>query len=395
LVAFRLNVESDSIEIFIEIDVLLSCECCLLTFLARGELSLYNQTIMLLISEQFSPSVTVMRDARRLIQLAMIITLAFLCSTIPASTQERTAAPIDEEIVRVDTNLIPVDVTVTNAEGQLVRNLRPEDFRVFENNIERPISFFNIEHRGGVERPVSAVFVLDVSGSMRIEEIARLRSAVRLFAERLARNSSVFAVMSFGMEVRLLQSFTSDLGRLERAFDRLEREPNGLSSHAYDAVDDAIRLIVRRAPRTRERRLMKRVVIVVTDGFPVGDRVSPRTVIERANAAETSVFTVTLPSFSRLSNLSAALEPPRPLPTPLDVSGLAERTGGSIVYATDRDFENVFRRIAEEVTATYSLAFYPLETTRADNQFHTIRVEVRPGLFVRQNRAGYRAASSN
>ena len=339
-----------------------------------------------------------MRDARRFIQLAMILALAFSCSpTIitTATAQERTTAPSDEEIVRVDTNLIPVDVTVTNAEGQLVRNLRPEDFRVFENNIERPISFFNIEYRGGVSRPVSAVFVLDVSGSMRIEEIARLRSAVRLFAERLARNSSVFAVMSFGMEVRLLQSFTSDLGRLERAFDRLEREPNGLSSHAYDAVDDAIRLIVRRAPRTRERRLMKRVVIVVTDGFPVGDRVSPRTVIERANAAETSVFTVTLPSFSRLSNLSAALEPPRPLPTPLDVSGLAERTGGSVVYATDRNFENVFRRIAEEVTATYSLAFYPLETTRADNQYHTIRVEVPPGLFVRQNRTGYRAVASN
>jgi hypothetical protein len=37
------------------------------------------------------------------------------------------------------------------------------------------------------------------------------------------------------------------------------------------AVDDAVRLLVRNAPRTRERRLMKRAVLVVTDGFPVGD----------------------------------------------------------------------------------------------------------------------------
>jgi hypothetical protein len=41
-------------------------------------------------------------------------------------------------------------------------------------------------------------------------------------------------------------------------------------------------------------------VLVVTDGFPVGDTVAPQTVIERANAADVSVFVVTLPSYSRV-----------------------------------------------------------------------------------------------
>ena len=45
---------------------------------------------------------------------------------------------------------------------------------------------------------------------------------------------------------------------------------------------------------------MKRAVFVVTDGFPVGDTVAPQTVIERANAADVSVFVVTLPSYSRM-----------------------------------------------------------------------------------------------
>ena len=44
---------------------------------------------------------------------------------------------------------------------------------------------------------------------------------------------------------------------------------------------------------------MKRAVLVVTDGFPVGDTVSAATVIERANDADTSVYVVTLPSYSR------------------------------------------------------------------------------------------------
>src|ERR1051325_6082860 len=90
--------------------------------------------------------------------------------------------------------------------------------------------------------------------------------------------------MSLGMNVKLVQKFTSETDKLDRAFERIAREPNGLSTHTYDAVDDAIRLLVRQAPRTRERRLMKRAVLVVTDGFPVGDTVSASTVIERPNA---------------------------------------------------------------------------------------------------------------
>ena len=126
-------------------------------------------------------------------------------------------------------------------------------------------------------------------------------------------------------------------------------------------------------------------VVVITDGFPVGDTVAPATVIERANAAEVSVYTVTLPSFGRLL---ASLER-TPLPTPLDVSGLCEKTGGTNIYATDKDFAPLFRALAEDVTSTYALAFYPPEEKRRDRRFHTIRVEAPRGLFVRQSRPGY------
>ena len=76
---------------------------------------------------------------------------------------------------------------------------------------------------------------------------------------------------------------------------------------------------------------MKRAVLVVTDGFPVGDTVKPETVIERANAADVSVFVVTLPSYSRV--MASATQ--TPLPTPLDVSGLAELTGGRMFTLTN------------------------------------------------------------
>lgn len=295
-----------------------------------------------------------------------------------------------EDVLRFDTDLVSVDVTAIDAQGRPVRNLRQEDFKVYSDGREQEISFFQIEKRQGEARPLAIVFALDVSGSMTSDEIIRLRDALQSFSNQLATHPVVYAVITFGMRVKTVQKFTSDPGKLDEALERIARDsPNGLSTHTYDAVDDAIRMLVRSAPRTREKRLMKRTVLVVTDGFPVGDTVSPKTVIERANAADVSVFVVTLPSYSRVMASSAQT----PLPTPLDVSGLAESTGGRNVYAHEKDYAPLFRALAEEVGSAYVLAFYPPEEKRRDGQVHTIRVEGPRGLTLRQSRSEYRAAS--
>jgi VWFA-related protein len=310
---------------------------------------------------------------------------------VPAQKEEDAPPPPpseQEDVLRIDTDLVMIDVLVTDAQGRPVRNLRREDFKIYEDGEERPLAFFNVERRGGVERPVAVVFAVDVSGSMSPAEMLRLRSAMEVFADKLAERPASFALMSFGMRSKVHQSFTSDARKLSRALERLSRDINGLSTHTYDAVDDAIRLLVKQAPRTRERQLMKRAVVVITDGFPVGDTVSVQTVIERANAAEVSVYTVTLPSYSLL----LASKERGPLPTPLDVSGLVEKTGGSNIYATDTNYDSLFKALAEEVTSTYVLAFYPPEEKRRDGRFHSIRVEGPRGLYLRQNRSGYKGS---
>ena len=336
------------------------------------------------------------------LSVAILVGATLLPSVVPSWSQEsdpraqrpRQVFPRDEqqvdEVLRVDTDLVSLDVVANNAEGRPVRNLKQEDFQVYLDNAEQPLAFFQVEQRNGEPRPLAVVFALDISGSMTAEEMERLRGALNAFSAQLSGHSALYAVMAFGMNVKVLQKFTSETNKLDRAFERLAREPNGLSTHTYDAVDDAIRLLVRHAPRTRERRLLKRAVLVVTDGFPVGDTVSARTVIERANAADASVYVVTLPSYSRLMAASSQT----PLPTPLDVSGLAELTGGRSVYANENNYEPLFRALAEEVTSAYVLAFYPPEQKRRDGQFHNIRVEGPGGLILRQSRPGFQAGKS-
>ncbi len=295
-----------------------------------------------------------------------------------------------QEILKIDTDLVPLDVTVTDAKGRLVRNLKKEDFKLYEDGIERPIASFNVEKIEGAPRPVAIVFALDLSGSMSPEEIERVADAMREFSRRLSDHPAVFALLTFGMRVKTIQSFTSDHEKLERAYERLTHEPNGMSTHTYDAVDDAVRMLVRHAPLMRQHRLMKRAVVVITDGFPVGDTVSPDTVIERANAADTSVYVVTMPSY--IHTLASARM--MPLPTPLDVSGLVEKTGGRSIYANEKDLGPLFRAIAEEVAAAYVLGFYPPEEKRNDGKFHTIRIEGPGGMTLRQSRPGYQAGGS-
>ncbi len=315
----------------------------------------------------------------RLLMFAIVLSIL---TAITATAQK----PVD--VIRVDTQLTAFEAAVTDKTGKPVRNLSAADFRIYVDDVERKIDFFEPIRKQNEGRPLSVVFVLDVSGSMTPEELEKLKSAMQGFTSRLADYNSYFSIVAFAMEVKSLQSFTNRPEKLEKAVNRIVRDQNGLSTHAYDAVDEAVRLLVRRSPKILKGHFAKRAVVLITDGFPVGDIVSPETVIERANASETSIYSVILPSYSRLPGGR------KPLPTPLEASGLIEKTGGKSFYADEKSFEPLFTALAEEITASYALAFYPSEESLGDGMFHKVRIESKSGFSVKQNRPGYKISLS-
>lgn len=288
-----------------------------------------------------------------------------------------------DDVIRVDTELIAFEVSVSDKDGKPVRGLTAKDFRMFENGVERQIDFFEPVRRQNENRPLSIVFALDVSGSMTTEELTQLRNAMQQFVKRLADYNSYFAVMTFGMKVKTLQSFTNKPEKLEKTFEKIMRDQDGLSTHAYDAVDEAVRMLDKKSPRSLKNQMPKRAVILITDGFPVGDIVSPKTVIERANEAETTVYSILLPSFSRLQGTK------KPLLTLLEASGLVEKTGGKTFYVNENNFEPLFKSLEEEITSSYVLAFYPKPEISRDGKFNEVRIETPNNLKIRQNRNGY------
>ncbi|MFL6466840.1 MAG: hypothetical protein ACJ72Z_02655, partial [Pyrinomonadaceae bacterium] len=170
---------------------------------------------------------------------------------------------------------------------------------------------------------------------------------------------------------------------VRKSLASLDREQVGRSTHAFDAVDEAIRMIYRNGPKNVRGRSPKNAVVVITDGFPVGDVVSPSTVIERANKTGTSVYSIILPSFSPTGGDT------RPLMTLFDASGIVERTGGNSLYATDNNFEPIFKALGSEITGSYAVAFYPDEQSANITGKRNVRIESTKGYRIKQNRTTY------
>lgn len=309
----------------------------------------------------------------------MAFALAFP-STIAAQKQN-TPEQRPGLTIRMDTDLVVIDVTATDKNGNYVRDLKENELEVYEDGKLRKIDFFAVTDQAALSRPLAVVFALDISGSLKPEETVTLREAAMKFTE-LMQGDSVFAALAFNYDVKILQNFTSDPRKLERAFTKAVRFEG--STRIYDAIDRAITMLDRQAPRARKNRPVRRVVIVISDGFDSASVIDRNELARRANAAGVTVYSITLPSYM----LSPTQSGERVI-TLLDATRVVTATGGRDFAADSQDFTPIFKSLAEEIRASYALAYYP---DLRDGKFHDVRVKTsRPGVQLRVSRTGYTA----
>jgi Ca-activated chloride channel family protein len=123
--------------------------------------------------------------------------------------------------LRVDTALVLVPTHVTAAAGAPVSNLSKENFRIFEDGVERPISYFTSE-----ETPVSVGFLFDASASMRNKMRQSSEAAAAFF--RTANTEDEFFLIEFNDRARLSMPFTTNA---KEVYQRVSRaHPLGRTS---------------------------------------------------------------------------------------------------------------------------------------------------------------------
>src|SRR5215212_315132 len=171
----------------------------------------------------------------------------------PAAQPQETPAGPEEvdagDIIRVNTTLVTVPVSVMDRDGRYVPNLQKEDFRIWEDGVEQDVAFF-----ASVDKPFSVVLMLDTSPSTQFR-LENIQDAAISFVNQLRADDRVM-VVSFNDDIKILSEFTTDRSKLQRAIQRARTDDG---TRLYDAVDMVLN---QQLARVQGRK----AIVLFTDG---------------------------------------------------------------------------------------------------------------------------------
>lgn len=342
----------------------------------------------------------------------------------PPTNAPADSIEVDEnEVVRVNTSLVTIPVSVMDRAGKYVPSIRQGEFRIWEEGVEQEIAYF-----ATVEKPFTVALVIDTSGSTKYR-LTEIQDAAISFINQL-RPADRVLVVSFDDEVRVLSETTSDRARLR---DAIRRVRPGEGTKLYDAVDF---IINERFNRIEGRK----AILLFTDGVDTTSRrASYQSNARDAEELDALIYPVQYDTFdSNAATRSGGVygggggggsqRRTSGIDILVDIlSGGSNRRGGiygggrtgggttsgggrnctgctreeyergdaylrdmarlsgARVYRADttRDIEGAFSLVAEELRRQYSLGYYPKQQGQP-GQRRRIKVRVtRPDLAVR------------
>src|SRR5437867_5831391 len=295
--------------------------------------------------------------------------IAALVSLAPGQTPAQ-----DPSVIRVNSNLVMVPVSVTDGFGTPVKNLTADDFNLEEDGHQQSVS--RMDEPGGT--PLELALLFDVSGSI-YGRFNFERQAASRFLREVLRPRDAVTVFAIGLKPRQVQERTT---KIQSALDSLAAlDPTKEATAFFDSVASAAHAL-----RDTAAPGSRRVAIVVSDGEDnYSDQYQLEEALQELQHCD-SIFYAINPSGPsiRLNKMSMRGQ--------AYLERLASETGG-VAFLPDRpeDLDKIFTRIAAELQAQYLLGYYSLNQ-RMDGKFRRIAVNIprRPDLRVRA-RQGYYA----
>ena len=132
--------------------------------------------------------------------------IALLCIVLAIALIPQALAQQGEQAIKLEADLVTIDATVTDKDGNFIRKLKAEDFSVYEDGQLQKLEFFEANEEAALTRSLAVVFALDTSGSIKPEEIAKQREATEGFV-KLVRPESLFAVIAFNIFADVVLTF--------------------------------------------------------------------------------------------------------------------------------------------------------------------------------------------
>jgi VWFA-related protein len=277
--------------------------------------------------------------------------------------------------LRVNSTLVVIPVTVTDASNRFVLGLEKQNFSLLEDGVRQNISQFAAE-----DAPLSIGLLVDTSGSMGTK-LETSRRAVAQVLKTMGGQDEAFLI-EFSDRPQLVVPFTRDFAQIEEKLGSAE-------SQGLTALLDSVEMALREMKRAGNPR---KALLIISDGGDNNSRYSAKEIENLVREADVQVYAMgVFEPFSNLGLSGAELSGPRLL------AEVSEQTGGRTFPA--RSFAalpTIARRIAIELRNQYVLAYRPSKQER-DGKYRKVEVKLSPppGLSALKARwrLGYYAPS--
>ncbi|HXM96796.1 MAG TPA: VWA domain-containing protein [Candidatus Dormibacteraeota bacterium] len=295
-----------------------------------------------------------------------LLSIFFLFPAVLAHAQE--TSPSQSAPIKVSVDRVNVGVVVTDGAGKFVAGLNRDDFQLFDNGVEQPLTGF-----ATIEEPAQVLLLIEAGPAVYLLEGGHLRAAYALLTG-LAPSDRV-AVVKYADASHPLVDFTSDKQVAAASFDELRFNLGFGSLNLSSSLSQVLDWLAS-VPG-------KKTVVLLSTGVDTSSANSLATLLQRLETSDVRLLAVSLTGELRYPppnrKKKSALDQTSPTAqqfaeADLLLKRLAESTGGRAFFPTNtKEFTAMYSEIAQLVRHEYSLAFAP---PARDGAVHSIEVRV-------------------
>lgn len=242
--------------------------------------------------------------------------------------------------IRVSVNLVDLDATVKNKSGQIMNDLKAEDFEVREDGVAKKIELFSRD-----ELPLNLALVLDLSDSIE-PFLDPLRDAAATTLAALKPDDEV-ALFTFSTEAQLVVPLTKDKKQIA---DQIGSFKAGGATNINDGIFVASEYLLKNAPKGR------RVIILISDdvGTDAGGQ-GTRDIVTETIAADAAVYNLKIPGYNPPGTIAYAST----IPGLVNIQKVTEQSGGEIFDVKEvGNLDAVFQALLHRIKTRYTLGYY-------------------------------------
>lgn len=273
-----------------------------------------------------------------------------------------------DEVIRVETDLVNIPVSVFYRDGRYVADLTQKEFRIFEDGIEQDVAVFS-----PVSESVTIMILVDVSSSLTNSQSTEMVEAINILVQKLRHDDTLIAATYSYRTYPILNE--TKVGNIKKSI-KIELHPYDAQTLIYDAVDYALK-------KMRKVR-GKKAIILFGDGTDSGLSASFKGTIKDAEEGETIIYPIQYrlrpnPPYTDPKKFQRSIEKATDYMT-----SLAQKTGGRHFFVDEiTDLRKSFEDISVEMRSQYLIGYYPITIGKKEERRRiTVKVD-RPDVAVR------------